>query len=67
MKCEICGKSVQFGHNVSYSKHRTKRVWKPNIHRLRLPMPDGRRKRVKICTKCLRLLYKRGEIGVKML
>ncbi|MDD5122166.1 MAG: bL28 family ribosomal protein, partial [Dehalococcoidales bacterium] len=25
MKCEFCGKSVQFGHNVSHSKRHTNR------------------------------------------
>ncbi|MQY73348.1 MAG: 50S ribosomal protein L28, partial [Dehalococcoidia bacterium] len=27
MKCDICGKSPQFGHNVSHSKRHTKRRW----------------------------------------
>jgi len=26
------GKSVQHGHNVSFSMHKTKRTWKPNVH-----------------------------------
>ncbi|MCD6288950.1 MAG: 50S ribosomal protein L28, partial [Anaerolineae bacterium] len=32
-KCARCGKSLQFGHNVSHSKRRTNRKWKPNIQR----------------------------------
>jgi len=56
-KCEICGKSPQFGHNVSHSKHRTNRRWLPNIHTVTI-MVDGRRKKVKMCTRCLRTLNK---------
>lgn len=52
-KCEMCGKGPQFGHNVSHSKRRTNRVWKPNIQRVTL-MVNGQFKKVSICTRCLR-------------
>ncbi|MEE9324755.1 MAG: 50S ribosomal protein L28, partial [Dehalococcoidia bacterium] len=35
-KCDICGKRRQFGRNVSHSKRRTRREWKPNIQRATL-------------------------------
>jgi len=54
-KCEVCGKSPMFGHNVSHSKHATNRQFRPNIQRKRL-MVDGKMKRVHICTRCLRTL-----------
>jgi len=57
MKCEICNKKVQFACRVSYSKRHTKRRQLPNIQRLRLII-DGKRRRVKICTRCLRTQYK---------
>lgn len=57
MKCDICGKRVQFGHNVSHSKRRTNRKWLPNIHRTTVFI-DGEKKRVSICTRCLRTQYK---------
>jgi len=57
MKCEICGKSVQFGHNVSHSKRRTKRRWLPNIARTSL-IVSGKRKLVSLCTRCLRTQHK---------
>ncbi|MFC2012895.1 50S ribosomal protein L28 [Chloroflexota bacterium] len=53
MKCELCGKSPQFGHNVSHSKRRTNRRWEPNIHPVTLVI-DGRSKRLNLCTRCLR-------------
>jgi len=58
-KCEKCGKSPQFGHNVSHSKKATKRQFKPNIQRVRV-MVDGREQRMYLCTRCLRTMNKAG-------
>lgn len=52
-KCEICGKGPQFGNNVPFSLHRTKRRWKPNIQKVTVVI-DGQRKRINMCTRCLR-------------
>lgn len=52
-KCAICGKSVQFGKNVSHSHRRTNRIWKPNIKRVRVQV-NGGTKRMPVCTGCLR-------------
>ena len=54
-KCEICGKSPMFGHNVSHSKRRTNRMFRPNIQRKRV-MIDGEYRRLHICTRCIRTL-----------
>lgn len=54
MKCANCGKGVMYGHNVSHSKRRTKRIFKPNLHVARIKV-DGRFMRVKLCTKCQRM------------
>lgn len=56
-KCERCGKGVQFGHNVSHSKRRTKRLWRPNIQRTTV-IVDGRAKRMYLCAQCIRTLQK---------
>lgn len=56
-KCDICGKGPQFGHNVSHSKRRTNRQWKPNLQKLTM-MIAGKRKRLTICTRCVRTLNK---------
>ena len=56
-KCEICGKSPQFGHNVSHSKRATNRQFKPNIQRVRVEV-NGRVRRMALCTRCLRTLSK---------
>ena len=51
--CEICGKTVQFGNRVSHAHNLTKRKWKPNLHYSRVEI-NGIRKRVRLCTRCLR-------------
>jgi large subunit ribosomal protein L28 len=57
MRCEICGKSPRFGHNVSHSKRRTKRSWVPNIRTVTV-VTNGKKRRVTICTRCLRTQHK---------
>jgi len=57
MKCEICGKSATFGHSVSHSKQHTHRRWLPNIQRATI-IVEGRKRKVNICTRCLRTHYK---------
>lgn len=57
MKCDICGKTPLFGHNVSHSKRHTNRSWIPNIHPTTI-MKDGKATRVNLCTRCLRTQYK---------
>ncbi len=56
-RCELCGKGVQFGHHVSHSHRLTKRKWRPNLHVVRV-MVNGQKKRIKVCTKCLRKVQK---------
>ena len=51
--CEICAKGERAGMNVSHSRLKTKRTWKPNIQRVRAVV-DGEVKRVNVCTSCMR-------------
>jgi large subunit ribosomal protein L28 len=53
-KCANCGKGIMYGHNVSHSKRRTRKIFKPNLHVARI-MVNGRSMRVKLCTKCQRM------------
>ena len=39
-RCELCGKGVSFGHNVSHSNHKSARTWKPNVQKTTI-MIDG--------------------------
>lgn len=52
-KCDICGKSVHFGNNVSHSNRKTNRIWNPNIKRVKCKV-NGGAKRIHVCTRCLR-------------
>ena len=51
--CEICGKKPVVGNNVSHSHHKTRRSWLPNLQRVQA-MIDGTKKRIKVCTNCLK-------------
>ena len=60
MKCDLCGKIPQFGHNVSHSKRHTKRRFLPNIHPATVNI-NGRMKRLNLCTRCLRTQHKAAK------
>lgn len=57
MKCMNCSKGVMYGHNVSHSKRRTRKIFKPNLHSTRVETTTGF-VRLKLCTKCLRMIKK---------
>lgn len=57
MKCMNCAKGVMYGHNVSHSKRRTRKIFKPNLHSTRVQTTTGF-VRLKLCTKCLRTIKK---------
>ncbi len=66
-KCELCGKSVVFGANVSHSNRKTNRAWKPNIRKVKADI-NGTHKTVYVCSRCLRsgkLNRVRTEVKVK--
>ncbi len=52
-KCDICGKGVLFGHNVSHSNRKTNRIWHSNIKRVKCKV-NGASKRMHVCTSCLK-------------
>jgi len=52
-RCDICGKGRQVGNKVSHSHTKTKRVWLPNLHRVRAVV-EGEHRRLTVCTRCLR-------------
>jgi len=52
--CEVCGKGPRIGRSVSHAHNVTSRVFRPNLANVRIQEPSGRRRRVKICTRCLR-------------
>ncbi|MBP8981136.1 MAG: 50S ribosomal protein L28 [Syntrophobacterales bacterium] len=61
--CSVCGKKPVVGNNVSHANNKTKRVWRPNLQKIRaLDEKNGAVKRVKICTRCLRSGFVRKAV-----
>lgn len=59
--CEISGKGKMYGHNVSFSQRKTRKVFKPNIQK-RTMIVDGRKQKVNVSTSALRTMKKKGLI-----
>jgi len=56
-KCDNCGKTPMFGNARSFSMRATRRMFKPNIQRVRV-MENGKTVRKHLCTKCIKALAK---------
>ena len=56
-KCEICGKTPQFGHNVSHSMRHTRRRFRANVQKT-IVVEKGKLRKIKVCSRCLRTLSK---------
>ena len=59
--CEISGKGKMYGHNVSFSQRKTRKVFKPNIQKKTL-IVDGKKIKVNVSASTLRTLKKKGLI-----
>ena len=60
--CEITGKGKMYGHNVSFSQRKTRKVFKPNIQKKTLTV-NGKKIKVNVSTSALRTLKKKGVIA----
>lgn len=61
-RCELTGKGKQFGHNVSFSLRRTKRVFKPNLQKKTFEV-DGKKVTMTLSTQAIRTLRKKGLLS----
>lgn len=61
-KCENCQKGVEIGHMVSHAKNRLRRLFRPNLQKLKV-LTGGVEIRVKFCASCIKRLKKDGRIG----
>lgn len=52
-KCSVCGKGITVGIKMSHSHIRTKRLWIPNLQRVKAII-NGSPRKVLVCTRCLR-------------
>lgn len=62
-RCEHCGKGIQYGHAVSHAKNRVRRIFKPNLQKVKA-YRNGVNTGVKLCTSCIKRLHKYKELGV---
>ena len=66
-KCEVCGRTSAFGNSIKRrgkAKYLggvgrkitgiTRRRFSANLQSLRVELPNGTRKRMRVCAKCLR-------------
>ncbi len=59
--CQITGKGVLSGNNVSHSNRRTRRRFLPNLQTHRFWVPgEGRFVKLKVCHKGMRTIDKNG-------
>lgn len=59
--CELTGKGKMYGHNVSFSQRKTRKVFKPNIQKKTLEI-NGQKLKVNISASALRTLKKKGLV-----
>jgi len=52
-KCAICGKGPNFGNSVSHANNKNRKVWKPNVQRVKT-VDKGTVRRVRVCTQCIK-------------
>lgn len=75
MPCYYCGKGVLFGRRHTHHRGvaggrwkkrapKTQRIFRPNLQRANI-IENGKIKRVKLCTKCLKRIKKDIKDGVK--
>jgi len=62
--CEITGKKVMVGNNVSHSQRKTKRRFYPNLQRKRFYIPEEDRwVTLRVSAKAIRTISKIGVIA----
>jgi large subunit ribosomal protein L28 len=52
-RCEVCGKGPSYGNVVSHANNTRRRRWNANLRSVRA-LVGGVRRRLKVCTTCLR-------------
>lgn len=62
-KCHVCGKAPLFGHNRSHALNATRKISQPNVFKKSLII-NGEKKRMNVCTRCIRTLEKQGKLQI---
>ena len=63
-RCDRCGKGLLRGKKIARARqglnYRSPKIFRPNLHSFKLVV-NGRRKKLALCTKCLRRVKKEQE------
>lgn len=59
--CQITGKGVLVGNNVSHANNKTKRRFLPNLRTIRIALEDGTTRRIRVAASTLRTLKKQNS------
>ena len=60
-RCQLTGKGVQSGNNVSHAQNKTRRRFSPNLHSHRFWVEsENRFVRLKVSSKGMRIIDKKG-------
>lgn len=57
-KCTVTGKGPMVGNIVSHANNKTKRVFNVNLRTIRVALPDGSTRKIKVAASTLRTLRK---------
>ncbi len=67
-RCELTGKTLQVGHNVSHANNKTKRVFRPNLQVISLASDAlGQVYKLKISMSALRSVDRSGGLDAYLL
>jgi large subunit ribosomal protein L28 len=67
-RCELTGKTLLVGNNVSHANNKTKRVFRPNLQVISLASDSLKQTyKLKICMNALRTIDKVGGLDVYLL
>ena len=62
-RCELTGKAVMTGHNVSHANNKTKRIFRPNLQQVSLASDAlGQKVRLRISMNALRSVDRLGGL-----
>lgn len=63
--CDITGKRVRIGNNVSHANNKTKRTFTPNLQKKKFFLPEeGRWITLKVSASAIRTINKKGLAAV---
>ena len=51
--CSVCNKGKMSGNKVSHSNRHSRRIWSPNVQKMRV-VTSGTVRSAYVCTRCLR-------------